>query len=261
MDLEKRNCAEKIIFCIDLCKEVDSLDFCRGGKKSPTRLDLIKQALRIFVFTKQKMNPNHEFAICVLTETTIWYQDLTTDVDIFSKKLMQLQVQGDFTSFNVSSIFDVINTKFPDILAAPQFKSTAAAAYRAILIYSRSNSIPHFEPNQHKLTSDLLDAPNFFFDALYLHSKPSKENRPQDVYDFITEIEGKDHISYFFENSTSMRKFHLHVAHLLCHPLQRPEQSAYSTSLAAAEWQCSADSNLSPQQKVKLIGKIAFKLQ
>jgi len=47
----------------------------------------------------------------------------------------------------------------------------------------------------------------------------------------ITEIEGKDHNSFFFENSTSIRKFHMHVAHLLAHPLQRPDQATFKTIL------------------------------
>jgi len=29
------------------------------------------------VHTKQKMNPEHEFGICILTDRTIWYQDPT----------------------------------------------------------------------------------------------------------------------------------------------------------------------------------------
>jgi hypothetical protein len=69
--------------------------------------------------------------------------------------------------------------------------------YRVIFIYSRSNVIPFFQGARERrmenrddgggateivppaLVQQLLDAPNFFFDALYLHSKPSKENRPQ----------------------------------------------------------------------------------
>ncbi len=90
------------VFCIDLCDEINSMEFARvnayvlfneeanlslsssnetslsvflsRAKKvvGPTRLDVIRAALRIFVQTKQRMNANHEFGLCVLTEGAIW---------------------------------------------------------------------------------------------------------------------------------------------------------------------------------------------
>jgi len=185
-------------------------------------------SLKLFVHTKQKMNPEHEFAICVLTNVAIWYQDLTTDVELFSKKLNNLQAQGDYPSFDISTLFDLINAKFSDVLSG-KTRATCDHVYRVIFIYCRSATLPSGFPSA--LCMKILDSPTFFFDALYLHSKPAKDNRPQEVYDFITDIEGKDHICYYFENSTSIRKFHLHVAHLLAHPLQRPDQSAFKTVL------------------------------
>ena len=71
-----------------------------------------------------------------------------------------------------------------------------------------------------------LHSATLIADALYLHSKPGKDNKPQEVYDFITEIEGKDHSPYFFENSTSIKRFTRHLASLLAHPLQRAEQNS-----------------------------------
>jgi len=122
-----------------------------------------------------------------------------------------------------------LNYKFPDIFISEQTRGTCEYVYRVILVYCRSATLPTGFPSN--LSMKILESPIFFFDALYLHSKPSKDNRPQEVYDFITEIEGKEHNSYFFENSTSIRKFHLHVAQLLAHPLQRPDQGAFKTVL------------------------------
>jgi len=223
MALNKKNCAEKLIFCIDLSDEVDSLEFARGGK-TPTRLDLIKAALRVFVYAKQKMNPNHEFAICALTETAVWFLDFTTDIELFIKKLMTLQSQGDFQVFKMGSLFDLLVNKFPEIIRYQPTGNLVEHVYRVIFCYARSNTIPALNLEQ---VQPILDCPFFFLDALYLHAKPSKTNKPQEVYDFITEIEGKDHISYFFENSTSAKKFYLHTTHLLAHPLQRPDQSIF----------------------------------
>jgi len=227
----KKNCTERIIFCIDLNNEMDSLDFSRGAsnkKNYPTRLDLIKCALRIFVNTKQKINPNHEYGIIALTDGAIWYQDLTTDVDIFAKKLNSLQSQGEYNSCNLNSLFELLNTKFPEIVTAST--SPPKVIYRTILIYGRSNVIPSLQRSA--LIKRVLSSPVFYFDALYLHSKPSKDTCPQEIYDFITEIECNAHIQYFFENSTSLRKFFLHCTHLLAHPLQRQEQDTFKTLLS-----------------------------
>jgi hypothetical protein len=51
------------------------------------------------------------------------------------------------------------------------------------------------------------------------------------VYDFITELEGKDHTAYFYENSTSIRRLNLNIAHLLAHPFQRPDQTLNNVAL------------------------------
>jgi len=173
------------------------------------------------------MNPEHEFGICILTERTIWYQDPTNDVEVFIKKLNSLQSQGEFLNFDVGSLFETVNSKFPDILSGQS--TSAEHVYRLILIYARSATMPSGFPSS--LSSKLLDSTKLYLDALYLHSKPSRENRPQEIYDFLTEIEGKDHTSYFFENSTSIRKFHLHMSHLLAHPYQRPEQVSFKSEL------------------------------
>jgi len=227
MKLEKRNCPEKRVFCVDLCGEMDSLDFARG-KSSPTRLDLVKSALRLFVYTKQKINQDHEFALVLLTEKANWFLDLTTDLELFCKKLTAIQTQGEWSGFDLASLFDLMRVKFPEILSTQNISATHYT-YRAIFLYSRSDTIPSFPSQQTKMCQQVLDSPIFFFDILYLHSKPGRDNKPQDVYDFITELEGKDHNPYFFENSTSSRKFLAHMSHLLAHPLQRPPE--YKTSL------------------------------
>lgn len=55
----------------------------------------------------------------------------------------------------------------------------------------------------------MLDTRAFFFDGMYLHSKPSKENKPQEVYDAITELESDatSKTAYFFENSTNIKRY------------------------------------------------------
>jgi len=220
---------KKIILAIDLDNEVDSLDFVRNKKSVPTRLDLIKAAFRNFVYSKQKMNPNHEFALCVLTDAAVWFQDFTSDAEVFVKRLMSLQSQGEYATFNMNSLFEVISSKNPEILQTNSInKFNLSHVYRLIFTYSRSNTIPTLNISQ---VQTILDSPILFFDSLYVHAKPTKTNKPQEVYDFITEIEGKEKISYYFESSTNAKKFYLHSTHLLGHPLQRPEQGGFKSNL------------------------------
>jgi len=227
MDLLHRNCSEKIIFCIDLCNEMENLDFRPTLNKLvvPSRLELIKAALRMFVHTKQKMNPNHEFAICVLLEDATWFQDFTSDIEIFSKKLQILQSQGDFQTFNLTSLFKILKDKIPEILNINNTRTTTESVYRTIFVYSRSNTVPHMTEESQKEIQEILNSPIFFFDVLYLHSKPSKENKPQEVYDMLTNLNNERDIFYFYENSSSIRRLQLNVASLLSHPFQREEQS------------------------------------
>lgn len=160
------------------------------------------------------------------------YQNLTLDTDLFCTKLMNLQSQGNFDSFNLSSLFGLLQNKYPDINNI----NNDNYIYRVIFIYGRSNCIPHFKEGASKSqVQQLLDSPIFYFDGLYLHNKPNKDNKPQEIYDFITELEGKDHSGYFFENSTSVRRLFLNVSNLLAHPLQRPEQSQFVCTLSAQE--------------------------
>lgn len=58
---------EKILFLIDSDAEMNSKDFCRGTN-SPSRFDLVKQAIINLMIIKQTLSPKHEFAIGILTE-------------------------------------------------------------------------------------------------------------------------------------------------------------------------------------------------
>mmetsp|Transcript_27474 Transcript_27474/g.38752 ORF Transcript_27474/g.38752 Transcript_27474/m.38752 type:complete len:228 (+) Transcript_27474:60-743(+) len=227
MDVRKRNCPEKIIFCVDLHTEMNSLDFARNQKKPLSRMDVVKSAIKSLVIAKQKINTDHEYGIIVLTDQAIWYQDPTEDVDTFMKALSTLEPQQEFNSFSMTSLFDIIREHFPKITSDSM--SLSDPVYRVIFIYGRSSITPRFDNTSH---TAILDSPQFFFDCCYLHSKPASNNCPQDVFDFITEVEGKNHIGYFFENSTSLRKFQPNFASLLAHPLQRPEQGALKMTLS-----------------------------
>jgi len=154
-------------------------------------------------------------------DVALMHQDLTADLELFARKLEQLSSQGNYSSFDLSSIFALISSKFPEILRTSQ-KNPPETIYRVIIIYSRSSVMPFWDNKQ--VNQELLDCPNFFLDCLYLHAKVGSDNDPQGIYDFLTEIEGKDHFPYFFETSTSQSKFYHHMTELIAHPNQRPNQ-------------------------------------
>eukprot|EP00741_Cyanophora_paradoxa_P025463 tig00000382_g24581.t1 len=79
-----------------------------------------------------------------------------------------------------------------------------------------------------QVVQEALRKANFYFDALYLHDKPTDNNHCQDVYDAITLMEDDRRPGgrgYFCENSTSARKLHQSFTYLLAHPRQRKEQA------------------------------------
>jgi len=220
-------CPERIIFCVDVCEEMGGTEYSRGVKKE-TRLDHLKQTVKAFVLSKNRMNTKHEFAIAMLTETTIWHTDFTADIELFLKRFQSLKTGEDFTKYNISSLFYMLKDKFPNIVEwKPRFPyDSPEFVYRALFVYSRSNVIPEFIPGDTTHTQ-FIKSPLFYFDALYLHAKQTKDNNPQDVYDFITDIEGDADKSYFFETSVSSKRLQQNVAKLLAHPLQRPAQGDF----------------------------------
>eukprot|EP01119_Soliformovum_irregulare_P011383 TRINITY_DN2839_c0_g1_i2.p2 TRINITY_DN2839_c0_g1~~TRINITY_DN2839_c0_g1_i2.p2 ORF type:complete len:117 (-),score=20.92 TRINITY_DN2839_c0_g1_i2:477-827(-) len=114
MEAEKEltpNTPEKIIFCVDVSAEVDSLDFAKTAKKvGMTRLDCIKTAIRTFVYLKQKMNSEHQFGLMYVTDVPTWVQDPTDDGELFLRKVNALQSRGDFKSLDLSSVFELVYT-------------------------------------------------------------------------------------------------------------------------------------------------------
>lgn len=227
---------ERLVFCIDLCNEMNGIEFSKSRKNTFTRLDLVKHMLKMFVHLKHKMNPRHEFAIVCLTDAAIWFQDFTSDVELLAKKVSTLQTQGDFPRFNMSSVFDLFAKKvaLPQVTMEDLKRGGADYLYRVLFIYSRTTVVPEWIDGR-EMADRLLATPVFFFDGLYLHKKPSKENNPQGVYDFLTDIESLEENSYFSETHQSLRRIYTNFTLLLANPLQRPEQDKFKTTLASSK--------------------------
>jgi len=199
-------------------------------QKKTTRLDLIKYAIRSFVYTKQRMNQYHEYAVMILTTEATWNTDFTTDLELLMKKVNSLQPMGEFPEFNLGSIFQVMEQKFPQILALSE-SDPPEFIYRIILLYSRSSTIPTVSPDAAHLVEIMLKSSILFLDAIYLHAKASADHRPQEVYDALTKFEEISSGGYFFENSVNLKRFTQGFATLLANPLQRPKQDSWLSFL------------------------------
>ena len=153
--------------------------------------------------------------------------------------------------FSIHKIFRV--TKFPQIIRSSAANTTIDYVYRVIFFYARSNVIPTLNletvlPTACFFANHQLGATNsglsiFLLRCAVLARKAIQNQQSpgtffhfetdttQEVYDFLTDIAGKNHTAFFFENSTSAKKFYMHTTHLLAHPLQRPDQSCFKPNV------------------------------
>eukprot|EP01113_Clastostelium_recurvatum_P041129 TRINITY_DN6488_c0_g2_i1.p1 TRINITY_DN6488_c0_g2~~TRINITY_DN6488_c0_g2_i1.p1 ORF type:complete len:252 (+),score=53.78 TRINITY_DN6488_c0_g2_i1:22-756(+) len=227
---------ERIIFFIDICDEMQEDEMSRSAaavlsmSRRPSRMDHIKTCLRGFMLTKQRMSQHHEFALALLTDSTHWLCDFTSDVDQICKMMGGLKPGDAYPSFDMDSLFKTLRDKsnlFPRDGAYS--RPLDDFVYRGIVFYGRSLVIPTYTSTT--LHSKTMKHPRLFVDVIYLHSKPSSHNKTQEVYDALSDLDMEQERSYLFENSTSLRRFKLSVATLLANPVQRPSQQDFKAAL------------------------------
>jgi len=136
-----------------------------------------------------------------------------------------LETQGKFASLDLSSVFLTLKENLPNVLTTDLLSE---AIYRCILIYGRSTSVPTFKGDQ-TVFKQLQDAPRFFLDVMYMHQKQTNENSPQDIFDKLSDLESEleTKTNYFFESSTSLKRFQANFAQFIAHPLQREVQDKF----------------------------------
>jgi hypothetical protein len=103
---------------------------------------------------------------------------------------------------------------------------------RLVFIYSRSTVLPTYNLSTSKIAESypILNHPNFFLDALYIHNKPKQNPLVQEIFDRITMVDCK-HVCFFdAEYAKSDRIFNF-LALLVAHPLQRSSQKKHVTKL------------------------------
>eukprot|EP00300_Choanocystis_sp_HF-7_P034887 c47968_g1_i1.p1 GENE.c47968_g1_i1~~c47968_g1_i1.p1 ORF type:complete len:282 (-),score=52.95 c47968_g1_i1:230-1075(-) len=218
------SCPEQIVFCIDVCSEMDGMELMgKGseveGQRLLTRLDCVKAVVSNFVAVKLSMRPDHEFALVVLSDRATWKLDFTSDATTFNFALHSLAAAGRHESFDFGTLF----AELDDHVSVPPPSGRPPYTVRAIVLFARSG-VASAVPAPASPWS-LLREPLFFLDVEYLHEKPSRDNDPQAVYNSLTYLESASRTSLFYEDSTSYRRFVEHMTLLLGHPLQRAAPS------------------------------------
>lgn len=219
----KVNCPEKIIFCIDASVEMENQIFRSraGDKLSPKHL--VKKGLSMFLYSKQKLDRKHEYALMLLQNSAKWVRDFTRNPRDILLALDDVLDPPFCENCDMTSVFDEIADKveLPHIDGDPKVIPPPYCV-RVILIYARSHCVLEFLNKQNYNILNL--SPHFFLDALYLHEPPSDDNNCQDVFDTVCDLDVKG-LSYILGASRNPAVVYNSMAQLLAHPLQRPLQS------------------------------------
>ncbi|XP_041358700.1 BRISC and BRCA1-A complex member 1-like [Gigantopelta aegis] len=216
------NCPEKIIFCMDLSAEMNNMTFrSRAGDKC-CALNLVKRAMTIFMQSKLRLDHNHEFALVILQDGAIWTHDFTRHPKEIINSLDDQNGCTESEAFDLSAIFQTVKDHVVlPVVTGDQSILPPPYIVRVILIYGRSFCCPYFtERESEKL---LESSPYFFIDALYVHEPVSGENRCEEIFNTLCDLDVKD-LSYIFDTSRNQTKIYDYMAQLLAHPLQRPQQ-------------------------------------
>jgi len=105
------NSPEHLILCLDLSPEMKSMSFQCKSVSERTIFQLVQRAIQIFVKTKSKMNPNHQFSIMVLDDKASWYKHFTSDVEVICSTLNRLSPEDNLLSrdeFDMCDLFDAV---------------------------------------------------------------------------------------------------------------------------------------------------------
>lgn len=224
-----RSTKEKIIICVDLSSPDRNPFVGQRCAQDVSLLEVVKFGVKTFVDVKSKMNNSNQFAICALGDTAEMHQQFTGNVEEFSSRLDDLIPCGKLRSFDMSSLFTVMQNC---IEQDAKVEGDNACVYRCIFIYCRSDSVPVWgmSPLGQMAGRKVLSKDNFYFDVLYLHEKPSSSNMPQEVFDALTDVyhtcgtAERPNSSYYCENSTSISRHFLCWAQIMAMPTQRPQQ-------------------------------------
>lgn len=219
---------EKIVLFIDNNQDAEECDYlctedCANAHLSSA---IRNEALRMFVLNKMCLNRNNEFALVVKNGAEVkLIKRFTRDIEQIFEVISKMQFvtsKQDADHTDLTSIFNFVREDaLPSKIEAaniipPEF------IVRLILVYNSSFLLPKINEGN-EIYKTLISSPYFILDILYLHNKPSDENKVQSI---INELASFTKVtSYLLESSRDVTKVFNCMAKLLAHPLQRSEQS------------------------------------
>ncbi|XP_047108099.1 BRISC and BRCA1-A complex member 1-like [Schistocerca piceifrons] len=218
------SCPEKIVLCVDLAEDPDYTPFKLGQGSKFSPLYMVKRVTEIFLYSKNIISLEHEFALVVLkTDEAVWLSDFCSNPKEIISILEGLSETTQNETFNLTSLFDVIkrNVKLP----APHANNPELCppySVRVILLYSRSFCVPEFRQGRESFNV-LTSSPYFTLDILYIHEQPSEDNKCEEAFSVLDGLDEQE-LSYVYDVLRNATKLHDHMAKLLAHPLQRPAQ-------------------------------------
>lgn len=225
-NLPTLNVPERIVLCIDLAQDPDYTPFKLGHGSKYSPLFMVKRVVEIFMYSKNIMSLEHEFALVVLqADSARWLGTFTNNPRDIISLLEDMNETKPKETFNLSTLFDVIakNVKVPPV-AVNDLAMCLSPAYvlRVILLYSRSFCIPEFKYGRDTFNM-LTSSPYFTLDLLYIHEQPTEHNKCEEIFNVLDALDEKG-FSYVFDVPRNATKLHDNMAKLLAHPLQRPLQ-------------------------------------
>lgn len=222
---------EKIVLVVDNNQDAEECDYLytEDCASTPSPSLIRNEALRMYVLNKMSLNKDNEFAIVVKNRDKIkLVKCFTKDVEQIFEVISKMQYviyKQDADHTDLTNIFKVVKE---DVLPSKIEVSNIIPPefiVHLILVYNSSYLLPKINESN-EIYKALMSSPYFIFDILYLHSKPSGENRVQSIFNELASFVKVT--SYLLESSRNVTKVFNCMAKLLPHPLQRVEQNVCS---------------------------------
>ncbi|XP_046403819.1 BRISC and BRCA1-A complex member 1-like isoform X2 [Ischnura elegans] len=215
------NVPEKIILCFDLSEDQFYLSTKFNEVNDLSTLNVIKQAIEMFIHSKHMIDKRHEFALVVVHKKAVWLQDFTNKPKDILAVLSELTETPPCDSFCLSSLFDVIKENVTLPCTENPFIVPPPYVIRPIIVYSRCECVPKFTDGQESFHA-LMSSKYFGFDYIVIHESLSPES--DEIANIFSEMCTKPW-SLKFIVSRSATKVLDSMAKLLSHPLQRERSS------------------------------------
>mmetsp|Transcript_11255 Transcript_11255/g.15459 ORF Transcript_11255/g.15459 Transcript_11255/m.15459 type:complete len:341 (-) Transcript_11255:10-1032(-) len=206
---------EAIYIVLDVSGEMSKR--WQAEKVVPNRIEIAKNVLKNYIMQKEMLQQKQKWGIITLgNKNTDAVLELSEERDIILATLDSLTAEN-------SEATEAADLNKISVALEHDSEWNLAKAKRILFIFGRSDLVPIGK----------IESTNFILDLIYLHAKPSEQNKCQEIYSFLTTLQPITNGGYFFETATSVQRLLQHCALLLAPPSLRDPQDA---ALAKFEW-------------------------